>query len=111
MLVIRDKIPKMKYFIVLLSVAVVFAGSRFETSFEDSQSEVDKPFEVNQQEMEDLNIEGDDNHGSQADVKQPTSTHLNGINIPALVTLINAVIDVKLASQPGRSSKTIYTNI
>ena len=104
MLVIRDKIPKMKYFIVLLSVAIVFAGSRFETSFEDSQPEVDKPFEVNQQEMEDLNIEDDDNHGSQAAVKQPTS-------IPALVTLINGVIDEKLASQPGRSSKTIYTNI
>ena len=89
----------MKYFIVCLVVAVVFADPRVETSFEDSQLEMDKSFEVNQQEMEGANMEDDNSDNSESAVI-PTSTHLE--------KLINFVVDKKLTSQPGRS-KTIHS--
>ena len=112
----------MKSFLVLLAVVAVFADPRSDSSSEDSQQEVDKPFyegqpeidesfdesqeveksfEDSQQEIGTLNIEDDDDGNQQAVI--PTSTHLCSINVPALVRLIYRVINRKLASQPGKS--------
>ena len=122
----------MKYFLVLLAVVAVFADPRSDSSSEDSQQEVDKPFyesqpevdesfdesqeveksfEDSQQEKETLNIEDDDDGNQQAVI--PTSTHLCSINVPALMRLIYRVINRKLASQPGKSynNNNIYIYI
>ena len=118
----------MKYFLVLLAVVAVFADPRSDSSSEDSQQEVDKPFyesqpevdesfddsqeveksfEDSQQEIGTLNIEEDDDGNQQAII--PTSTHLCSINVRALMRLIYLVINRKLASQPGKSIyKQIY---
>ena len=102
----------MKCFLVLLAVVLaVFADPPSDSSFENGQQEVDKPFddsqevdnsfEDSQQEIETPNIETDDdgNHP----IVIPTSTHLCSINVPALVFVIKIVINRKLASQPGKS--------
>ena len=121
----------MKYFLVLLAFVAVFADPRSDSSSEDSQQEVDKPFyesqpevdesfdesqeveksfDDSQQEIGTLNIENDDDGNQQAVI--PTSTHLCSINVPALMRLIYRVINRKLASQPGKSyNKYIYLYI
>ena len=115
----------MKYFLVLLAVTAVFAQDPVDTSVEDNQQEVDKisddiqqevntPFDDNKQEAdkstednhEDLDLESltddeDDDSNQQAVI--PASANLCSINVRALTTLINGVIDKNLASQPGRS--------
>ena len=117
----------MKYFLVLLAVAAVFAQHPLDKSIEDNQQEVDKisddiqqqvdmPFDDNKQEadkstednQEDLDLEtltneDDDDSNQQAVI--PASTNLCSINVRALTTLINGVINKNLASQPGRSKK------
>ena len=98
----------MKYFLVLLAVAAVFAQDTIDTSIEDKLQEVDKISDDKQQEVdnsiEDLDLETltneDDDSNQQAVV--PASTHLCSINVPALTALINGVINKRLASQPGR---------
>ena len=111
----------MKYFLVLLSVAAVFAQLPIDTSFEEIKQEVDTPFDDNKQETdksieenkEDLDLETltnegelDDNSNQQAVI--PASTHLCSINVTALTGLINGVIYKRLASQPGRSKTYIF---
>ena len=115
----------MKYFLVLLAVAAVFAQPHVDTSIEDKQQEVDKTSDENQQEVdtpfddnkqetdkstednqEDLDLEtltdeDDDDSNQQAVI--PASTHLCSINVRALTALINGLINKKLGSQPGRS--------
>ena len=97
----------MKYLLLVLAVAAVFADPFIYTSFEDNQQEEDKLFEDNQQEIEDkqqeiktLNIEGDD---SRHPAIVSASTPLYSMKAPTLVDLINSVIERKLASQPGKS--------
>ena len=114
----------MKYFLVLLAVAAVFAQPHVDTSIEDKQQEVDKTSDDNQQEVdtpfddnkqeadmsiednqEDLDLEtltnDDDDSNQQAVI--PNSRHICSINVRALTALINGVINKRLASQPGRS--------
>ena len=122
----------MKYFLVLLAVAAVFAQDTIDTSIEDKLQEVDKTFDDNQQEVdttfddnkqeadkstednqEDLDLEtltneDDDDSNQQAVI--PASKHLCSINVKALIALINGVINKKFASQPGRS-KSYKLNI
>ena len=84
----------MKYFLVLLAVAAVFAQHPIDISFEDKQQGVGKF-------TEDLDLETLTNKVDEAVI--PSTTNLCSINVPALTTLINGLIDKKIASQPGRS--------
>ena len=78
----------MKYFIVLLAVGVVFAQQPFDTSFED-----------NQQEIETQNVEDDD---TRRPAVIPSTTDFLNVNVQALTALINDLIDINMASEPGR---------
>lgn len=124
-MVIHHKVDNMKNFLVLLAVAAVFADPRIDWSSEDDQQEVNKPFEDSQQEMDKLfenNHEVDkplnDNPQEVGEYSEeveklledtndpaviPTTTHLCSMNVPALINMINRVIDKKFASQPGKS--------
>ena len=91
----------MKYFIVFLAVGVVFAQQPFDTSFEDNQQEADKTFDDNLQEIETQYVE-DDNTRRPAVIPSTTNLFNCNANVHSLNALINGLIDIKLASQPGR---------
>ena len=93
----------MKYFLVLLAVAAVFAQDTIDTSIEDKLQEVDNS-------IEDLDLETLTNEDvdSNQQAVVPASTNLCSINVPALTALINGVINKRLASQPGMSKTYIY---
>ena len=93
----------MKYFLVLLAVAAVFAQDTIDMSIEDKQQEVRKIFDDNKQKedkyiednQEDLNLEtltNKDDDSNQEGVI-PASTHVCNINVTTLIGLISSVVN------------------
>ena len=78
----------MKYFIVLLAVGAVLALQPFHTSFEDNQQEIETQY-----------VE-DDNTRRPAVI--PSTTDIFNIDVQENIADIKNLIDIHLASEPGR---------